>query len=122
MSLDQGLSDVVHQVQGLQGQNSFLSKQNKLLKEQVIEQQSRYMRENLIFKRIPDTYDPNEDTEAKLKNFIATELEITENVEFHVVHRLKPKPDKSPGGIVAKFERRKDRNKVLKAAFEKLKK
>ena len=88
MSLDQGLSDVVHQVQGLQGQNSFLSKQNKLLKEQVIEQQSRYMRENLIFKRIPDTYDPNEDTEAKLKNFIATELEITENVEFHVVHRL----------------------------------
>jgi hypothetical protein len=38
-----------------------------------------------------------------------------------VVHRLKPKQDRSPRGIVAKFERRKDRNKVLSKAIAKLK-
>jgi hypothetical protein len=37
------------------------------------------------------------------------------------VHRLKPKQDRSPRGIVAKFERRKDRNKVLSKAIAKLK-
>jgi hypothetical protein len=34
---------------------------------------------------------------------------------------LKPKQDRSPRGIVAKFERRKDRNKVLSKAIAKLK-
>jgi hypothetical protein len=37
------------------------------------------------------------------------------------VHRLKPKQDRSPRGIVAMFERRKDKNKVLSKAIEKLK-
>jgi hypothetical protein len=46
---------------------------------------------------------------------------IEDEINFHVVHRLKPKQDKSPRGIVAKFERRKDRNKALSKAIAKLK-
>jgi hypothetical protein len=41
--------------------------------------------------------------------------------KWYVVNRLKPKQDRSPRGIVAKFERRKDRNKVLSKAIAKLK-
>jgi hypothetical protein len=44
-----------------------------------------------------------------------------DEINFDVVHRLKPKQDRSPRGIVAKFERRKDKNKVLSKAIEKLK-
>jgi hypothetical protein len=71
------------------------------------------MRDNLIFKGIPDDYNLVKDTEGKIKDFIKSELGIEDEINFHVVHRLKPKQDKSPRGIVAKFERRKDRNKVL---------
>ncbi|CAG2254323.1 unnamed protein product [Mytilus edulis] len=70
---------------------------------------------------VPDEYNPEEDTEAILKDFIKSEIQIEEEINFHVVHRLKPKQDKSPRGIVAKFERRKDRNMVLSAAIQKLK-
>ena len=79
------------------------------------------MRDNLIIKGIPDSYDQEENTEEKVKHFIKTELNIDEEINFHVVHRLKPKEDKSPRGIVAKFEKRKDRIKVLTTAIAKLK-
>jgi hypothetical protein len=63
----------------------------------------------------------DEQTEGKIKDFIKSELGIEDEINFHVVHRLKPKQDRSPRGIVAKFERRKDRNKVLSKAIAKLK-
>ncbi|CAC5376969.1 unnamed protein product [Mytilus coruscus] len=77
--------------------------------------------ERLKKKGVPDDYNPDEDTEAILKDFIKSEIQIEEEINFHVVHRLKPKKDKSPRGIVAKVERRKDRNMVLSAAIQKLK-
>ncbi|CAC5379384.1 unnamed protein product [Mytilus coruscus] len=110
-----------NKVQDMGEQNYILFEENRQLKEKVIEQQSRSMRENLIFKGVPDDYNPDEDTEAILKDFIKSEIQIEEAINFHVVHRLKPKKDKSPRGIVAKFERRKDRNMVLSAAIQKLK-
>ncbi|CAG2257605.1 unnamed protein product [Mytilus edulis] len=121
MNIDQGLSEMSNRVQNMDEQNYFLFEETKQLKEKVIEQQSRSMRENLIFKGVPDEYNPEEDTEAILKDFIKSEIQIEEEINFHVVHRLKPKQDKSPRGIVAKFERRKDRNMVLSAAIQKLK-
>jgi hypothetical protein len=72
-------------------------------------------------KCIPDDYIPVEDTEGKVKDFVKSELGIEDEINFHVVHRLKPKQDRSPRGIVTKFERRKDRNKVLSKAIAKLK-
>ena len=71
------------------------------------------MRDNLIFKGIQDEYDPREDTEGKVKEFIKSKLGVVEEVNFHVVHRLKPRQDRGPRGIVAKLERRNYRNKIL---------
>ena len=45
-------------------------------------------------------------------------LGIRDQINFHVVHRLKSKPDKSPR--VAKYERRKGRNRVFEVATKKL--
>jgi hypothetical protein len=47
-----------------------------------------------------------------LKDFLQSELEI-ENVQFHNVHRLKPRRDRKPPSIVAKFVYNKDKNSVL---------
>jgi hypothetical protein len=52
-------------------------------------------------------------TEGKVKEFIKSKLGVEEEVNFHVVHILKPRQDRGPRGIVAKFERRNDRNKIL---------
>ncbi|CAC5378888.1 unnamed protein product [Mytilus coruscus] len=62
-----------------------------------------------------------EETEQEVKRFIEQKLEIKENIQFHVTHRLRPRKDGKPNNIVAKFEKRKDRNLVLKAARSKLK-
>jgi len=103
-------------------ENNKLQCENLYLKNRVVEMQTRSMRDNLIFKGIPDVSDfrEQEDTEGKLKTFIATELEIEGDIPFHVVHRLRAWQDNRPRSIVAKFERRKDRQKVLAAAKEKL--
>jgi hypothetical protein len=47
-------------------QNMKLYEENCELKERVVQQQSRSMRDNLIFKGIPDDYNPVEDTEGKI--------------------------------------------------------
>ncbi|CAC5398495.1 unnamed protein product [Mytilus coruscus] len=48
-------------------------------------------------------------------------LGIEDEIRFHVVHRLRPRRDRKNRTIVAKFERRKNRDRVLKAAPGKLK-
>jgi hypothetical protein len=48
------------------------------------------------------------------------ELLGIENVQFHNVHRLKPRRDRKPPSIVAKFVYNKDKDSVLKAARAKL--
>ena len=108
-------------VQDMDRQNTKLYEENCELKERVVQQQSRLRRDDLIFKGIPDDYNPVEDTGGKFKKFIKSELGIEDEINFHVVHRFKPKQDRSRRGIVAKFERRKDRNKVLSKAITKLK-
>ena len=107
----------------IQGLVQGLMRENSELKERVIETQTRSMRDNLIFRGIPDVQNIKEpkDTESKVKDFITKELGIEENIEFQVVHRLKPRPDHGPRSIVAKFERRKDRNNVLAKSRDKLK-
>jgi hypothetical protein len=105
--MDQGLTDMHNKVQDIDRQNMKLYEENCELKESVVQQHSRSMRDNLIFKGIPDDYNPVEDTEGEVKDFIKAELGIEDEINFHVVDRLKPKQDRSPRGIVAKFERMK---------------
>ena len=104
-------------------ENRWLAQENWKLRERIIETESRSMRENLIFKGIHDVDNirDEEDTEGKVKTFIRNTLEIEEDMKFHVVHRLKQRPDGKPRNIIAKFESRKDRNMVLEKAIEKLK-
>ena len=51
--------------------------------------------------------------EAVVKNFIHNQLKIDENIELHVAHRLRKRRDGRPRTIVAKFKKRKDRERVL---------
>lgn len=105
-------------LKSIEGQNHNLLEENMKLKERMVEQQSRSMRDHLIFKGIQDEYDTRQDIEGKVKELIKSELGVEEKVNFHVVHRLKPRQDKGPRGIVAKFERKKDRNKIVSLAKE----
>ena len=79
------------------------------------------MRDNLIFINFPETSENEtpEQTEIVVKEFISDTLEITEDIPFHIVHRLRKRPDNKPRSIVAKFEKRKDRNRILKIANDK---
>ncbi|CAC5391819.1 unnamed protein product [Mytilus coruscus] len=100
--------------------------ENDELRERLVDVQSRSMRENLLFGGVEEheseRNDPdNINTEIVLKTFIREKLGIEDEIRFHVVHRLRPRRDRKPRTIVAKFERRKDRDQVLKAAPGKLK-
>ncbi|XP_033749216.1 uncharacterized protein LOC117333908 [Pecten maximus] len=89
------------------------------LHESMLEMQTRSMKDNLIFGGIEET-GTGEDSEQVVKDFIKTELGISDEVEFHVVHRLRQRDDGKPRSIVAKFVNRKDRERVLRAAPAKL--
>ncbi|CAG2212337.1 unnamed protein product [Mytilus edulis] len=122
VSLDKGLGGLHSKLQEIETQNITLTDENYKLQEKIIDQQKRSMRDNLIFKGIYDDHDPTENTEETVKDFIKTELGLeSKDINFHVVHRLRPRQDRGPRNILAKFERRKDRNRVLEAAKKELK-
>ncbi|XP_021346654.1 uncharacterized protein LOC110464581 [Mizuhopecten yessoensis] len=89
------------------------------MKEQILALQSRSMKDNLLFGGIPEQ-SGEENTEGTVKEFIQKQLEIESDMNFSVVHRLRPRSDGKPRTIIAKFENRKDREMVLKSAPVKL--
>jgi hypothetical protein len=84
------------------------------LKERHLDLQSRSMRDNLIFDGIPETHE--EDPEAIIKDFIRKEMEITDDMEFHRVHRMGKKIGNKHRPIIAKFVLHKDKERVRRAA------
>lgn len=88
--------------QGLQN----ITAENKLMKETILDIQTRSMRDNLIFSGIPETTPDN--PEQLIKNFMSTQLQIpsetVENITFHRVHRLGKQDSNRPRPIIAKFE------------------
>lgn len=87
--------------------------------ESFLDQQTRAMKYNLIFENIPEVKpDPTtiENTEKVLIDFIKNEMKIDSNISFHNVHRLKPRRDRKPPSIVAKFLYNNEKEKVLTAA------
>ncbi|CAC5368258.1 unnamed protein product [Mytilus coruscus] len=103
VSLDKGLGGLQLKLQEIETQNMSLTDENYKLQEK-----------SLISKK--------ENTEERVKDFIKRELGLeSKEINFHVVHRLRPREDRGPRSIVAKFERRKYRNRVLEAAENKLK-
>ena len=88
--------------------------ENTRLREDILRLQTQSMKENLIFSGIPE--DRFENTEDVVKNFITDKLQIEDPIEFQAVHRLKHKPGGGPRSIVVRFEKRKDKTRVLKAS------
>lgn len=91
------------------------------VEEKAIDLQCRSMRENLLFTGILEPDDLNENSEnpeAVLREFLATKMNITDEIQFDRVHRLgKLRPNELyPRLIIAKFHRYKDREKVRLAA------
>jgi hypothetical protein len=84
------------------------------IKERHLDLQSRSMRDNLIFDGIPGTHE--EDPEVIIKDFIRKEMEITDNMEFHRVHRMGRKNGHKHRPIIAKFVLHKDKERVRRAA------
>ncbi|XP_062615270.1 uncharacterized protein LOC134277008 [Saccostrea cucullata] len=84
------------------------------LKERHLDLQTRSMRDNLIFEGIAETQE--EDAEDLIKEFIKTEMNITDKIDFHRVHRMGRKGGTRPRPIIAKFVLHKDRERVRRAA------
>ena len=114
-------ANITQRVNLVEQERDRTRQENMELREKLIDVQSRSMRENLLFGGIEENEDEKNDkenikTEQVLKDFIKTKLNIKDDIQFHVVYRLRPRNDRKPRTIVAKFERRKDRNQVLRAA------
>ena len=102
----------------LENLNYELDIENRELKESLLKLQSHSMKYNLIFYGIEQKEQENENTEAVLKDFIRTELEIADaaEIKFQNVHRLRKKQDGTPRSIIAKFMNYKDHERVRMAA------
>ncbi|XP_052693770.1 uncharacterized protein LOC128172039 [Crassostrea angulata] len=86
----------------------------KELKERHIDLQTRSMWDNLIFDGIQE--ETEEHTEEVLKTFIQKEMNISDDLPFHRVHRMGKRIPGKHRPIVAKFVLFKDRKKVRRAA------
>ncbi|XP_057688273.1 uncharacterized protein LOC130913584 [Corythoichthys intestinalis] len=82
-----------------------MKKENKIMKESILDLQSRSMRDNLIFSGIEENTDK---PEALVKSFMATSLklpkEMVDSIKFTRVHRLGKPRGSGPCPIIAKFE------------------
>ena len=84
------------------------------LNERHLDLQMRSMRDNLIFEGIKEMQ--NENTEEALREFMKTEMNITDEPQFHRVHRMGKKIQGKHRPIVAKFVLYKERERIRKAA------
>ena len=121
------VDDISAQVQQVLIDNDDLRRDNETMRSQlekadraIVDLQCRSMRDNLLFVGIHEPEyvenDP-EDVEKTLDSFLAQEMNITDKIPFHRVHRMGTyESDDSPRPIVAKFERFKDRELVRRAA------
>ncbi|XP_039459077.1 uncharacterized protein LOC120434779 [Oreochromis aureus] len=93
-----------------------LNRENKKMKETVIDLQACGMRDNLVFSGIPEA--AGEDVETMVKSFIKTHLKLPEdtvkNIAFDRVHRIGPMRAATgrPRPIVAKFGHFKQKEQV----------
>jgi ADP-ribose pyrophosphatase YjhB (NUDIX family) len=78
------------------------------------------MKYNLIFEGIPQEI--GENTEAAVKKTVKEKLEIDDDITFQNVHRLGKQPNRDkPRGIIARFYRYEDYERVRNAVTDKLK-
>lgn len=94
-----------------------VTRENKQLKEMLLDIQSRSMRENLMFSGIPEVTINGgiEDADKTIRDFMCKELKLpsptVQNIAFARVHRLGKKGGRDRP-IVARFERYKQKEMV----------
>lgn len=122
----QFMSDHVDRVDGIEGLVSTLSSEmetamkgivheNIQLKEQVLDLQTRSMRDNLIIFELEEH--DKEDTEKKVLQFFEDMLHIehaSNNIKIERAHRLGPRSQKKKRPVVVKFSSFKDRECIRK--------
>lgn len=119
--LKESLVFTQHEVTFLKSQNAILrnafetttgtlesiKKENKIIKESMLDIQSRSMRDNLIFSGIEESAADN--PEALVKSFMTTSLKLSketvDSIAFARIHRLGKPRGNGPRPIIAKFER-----------------
>ena len=106
-------------VQTLSDKLTAATRDNKQLKETVLDLQARSMRDNLIFTGIPEHADRSPaEAESALRAFLTDKMKIppdtAKHITFHHVHRLGPiRPDnKNPRPIIAKVEHYKHKELI----------
>ena len=111
-------NEIADRMTVLENKTYDLETENFELKENLLKQQSHSMKYNLIFGGISDKEFETENTEAVLKHFLMTELDIKNvaDIEFQNVHRLRARKDGKPRNIIGRFTNYKDHEKVRKAA------
>lgn len=106
------LYDVKYQIEDME-------KENKILRNKVIDMQERSMRDNLIFTGINEDNQQNfEDTEKLVQDLIKNKLDIQEEIEIERIHRFGRRFGDRPRPIVVRFSRYKQRELIRKKARE----
>lgn len=116
--ITKNVSDISNANNTMMKELNFMRSDFENLNERHLDLQMRSMRDNLIFEGILETQEEN--TEEILKEFINSEMNITDEPQFHRVHRMGRKTQGRPRPIVAKFVLHTEREKVRKAAFSTL--
>ena len=103
--LEEENSKLKDKVQILEGRLSRTETEVAELREEVLQQQARSMRDNLKFFNIQEV--EKENCEETLRQFLRTEMKISEEkmkqIKFDRVHRIGPKTQTRHRFIVAKF-------------------
>lgn len=115
-ALQRSVSTIASDLASVHSQLATVTAENKLFKENILDLQSRSMRDNLVFSGIPET--PTDEPEKLVKDFMLRKLKLppdtVNNITFHRVHRMGQKQAHStrPRPIVAKFEHFKQKELV----------
>lgn len=118
LAVKKSLSEMSNVNENILKELSLVKSEFENLNERHLDLQTRSMRDNLIFEGIIETQEEN--TEEVLRDFLKSEMNITEEPQFQRVHRMGEKVQGRHRPIIAKFVLFKEREKVRKAAPSKL--
>lgn len=120
--LEQSNNSLQTTVKTLSEKMDSVIKDNKSMKETILDIQTRSMRDNLIFSSIPE-HTP-ENPETLIKDFMKTQLKLPLNtvnqITSHCVHCLGSWANKSPRPIITKLEHYKHKE-LIKSKGKELK-
>ena len=115
--LNEDLKDTKDQLRIMEGRLTRSEKQVEDMREKMLVNEARSMRDNLVFYNIPETQD-RENTEAVLRDFLVAEMKISEQdmtkIRFDRAHRTGQKQPGKHRIIVAKFNPSAGKDIVLK--------